>query len=111
MIPMSSPAKLTDAQAALLSAAVSWPDRCLVVPKTLKSGAAHKLAAKLLTRGLVREIKAKSGMEIWRRDEKIEQAYSLKLTAAGLEVIAAEVRVSQIVAGVAVPQNTDEESS
>jgi Protein of unknown function (DUF3489) len=81
------------------------------VPKTLKSGEARKVAAKLLTSGLVREIKAKPGKEIWRRDEKIGQAYSLKLTAAGLGAIAADKRVSRSVPGPAVPKNTNEESS
>jgi hypothetical protein len=37
----------------------------------------RKVAAKLLTSGLVREFKAKSGMEIWRRDDKIGQAWTL----------------------------------
>ncbi len=45
----------------------------------------QKIAAKLLTAGLVREIKAKAGMEVWRRDEETSEAYSLKLTDAGLE--------------------------
>jgi len=38
----------------------------------------------VLEAGLVREIKAKTGMEAWRRDEETGQAYSLKLTDAGL---------------------------
>ena len=80
---MNSPAKLTDTQFAILSEASKREDRCLIAPKTLKGGAAQKLAAKLLTAGLVREIKAKTGMEIWRRDEETGQAYSLKLTVAG----------------------------
>jgi hypothetical protein len=60
-------------------------DRCLIAPKTLKAAAAQKVAAKLLKTGLVSEIKAKSEMEIWRRDEEMGQAYSLKLTVAGLK--------------------------
>ena len=67
-------------------------DRCLIAPSTLKGGTAQKLAAKLLTAGLVREIKAKTGKEAWRRDEETGQAYSLKLTDAGLKAIAADPR-------------------
>ena len=48
MIPMNSPAKLTDTQFAILSEASQRKDRCLIPPKTLKGGAAQKLAAKLL---------------------------------------------------------------
>jgi hypothetical protein len=85
MIPMTSPAKLTDTQLALLSAASQRGDRCLIAPSTLKGGAAQKVAAKLVTAGLVREIKAKAGMEVWRRDLETGQAYSLKLTVVGLD--------------------------
>ena len=92
---MNSPAKLTDTQFAILSEASQRKDRCLIPPKTLKAAAAQKVAAKLLTAGLVREIKAKAGMEAWRRDEETGQAYSLKLTDAGLKAIAADERDSQ----------------
>ena len=56
---MSSPAKLTDTQFAILFEASKRKDRCLIAPKTLKAAAAQKVAAKLLKAGLVREIKAK----------------------------------------------------
>jgi len=80
-------------------------------PKTLKAAAAQKVATKLLKAGLVREIKAKIGMEAWRRDEETGQAYSLKLTDAGLKAIAGDERGSQSIPRTAVPQNTNEDSS
>ena len=89
---MTSPAKLTDTQLAILSDASQREDRCLIAPSTLKGGAAQKVAAKLVTAGLVREIKAKAGMEVWRRDLETGQAYSLKLTDAGLKAIAVDER-------------------
>ena len=55
MIPMNSPAKLTDTQFAILSEASQRKDRCLIPPKTLKAAAAQKVATKLLKAGLVRE--------------------------------------------------------
>ena len=61
--------------------------------------------------GLVREIKAKAGMEAWRRDDETGQAYSLKLTDAGLKAIAADERGAQSIPSTAVPQNTNEDSS
>ena len=103
---MNSPAKLTDTQFAILSEASQRKDRCLIAPSTLKGGTAQKLAAKFLTAGLVREIKAKIGKEAWRRDEETGQAYSLKLTDAGLKAIAADERESQPVP--AVLPNTNE---
>jgi hypothetical protein len=60
--------KLTDAQFAILNRAAQRGDRCLVAPKNLRGGAAQKVAAKLLAAGLVKEIKAKPEMAIWRRD-------------------------------------------
>src|SRR5271157_4426269 len=64
MIPMNSPAKLTDTQFAMLSEASQRKDRCLIPPKTLKAAGAQKVATKLLKAGLVREIKAKTGAQV-----------------------------------------------
>ena len=108
---MNSLAKFSDTQFAILSEASQRKDRCLILPKTLKAAAAQKVATKLLKTGLVHEIKAKSGMEAWRRDNETGQAYSLKLIDAGLKAIAADERGSQSVPKPAVPQNTNKESS
>ena len=105
---MNSPTKLTDTQSAILSEVSQRKDRCLIPPKTLKAAAAQKVATKLLTGGLVREIKAKAGMEAWRRDDETGQAYSLKLTDAGLKASAADERGSRSIPSTAVPQNTNE---
>jgi Protein of unknown function (DUF3489) len=105
---MSSSAKLNDMQFAILSAASQRKDRCLVAPKTLKGGAALKVAAKLQTAGLVREIKERAGMEAWRRDEETGQGYSLKLTDAGLKAIAADERDLQSVPSTDVSPNANE---
>jgi hypothetical protein len=76
-------AKLTENQHALLTSASRRDDRCFVLPSNLKGGAAQKVAAKLIAQGLAREIKARAGLPIWRRDTESDQAYSLKLSAAG----------------------------
>jgi hypothetical protein len=111
MIRMNSPSKITDTQFAILSEASQRKDRCLIAPKTVKAAGALKVAAKLLKAGLVREIKAKTGTEAWRRDAGTGQAYSLKLTDAGVKAIAADERGSQSIASTSVPRNTNEESS
>ena len=80
--------KLTDNQRALLQSAARREDRCFVLPSQLKGGAAQKVAAKLITEGLAKEIKAKAAAPIWRRDGENDQAYSLKLSAAGAKAIA-----------------------
>jgi hypothetical protein len=82
--------KFTDTQLIALSAAARREDRCLVMPEKLKGLAARKFADKLVAHGVVKEINAKPGTPVWRRDEETGRSYSLKLTAAGLKVIAVE---------------------
>ncbi len=45
---------------------------------------------KLLEAGLVKEVRAKAGAPIWRRDDGTGQTYALKLTAAGVKAIAVD---------------------
>ena len=80
--------KLSDTQLVMLSAAAQRDDRSLTLPEKLKGGAAHKVATKLIARGLVKEVKAKAGTPVWRCDEQTGQPYALKLTAAGAKAIA-----------------------
>ena len=82
--------KFTDTQLILMSAAAQREDRCLVASPTLKGGAAHKVASKLISAGFAKEVKARSGDPIWRRDEESGASYALKLTAAGAKAIAVD---------------------
>jgi hypothetical protein len=81
--------KLTDAQLVMMSAAAQRKDRCLSAPATIKGAALSKVGAKLAKLGLAREIEAKPGAPMWRRDDA-GQGYALKLTAAGLKAIAVD---------------------
>jgi hypothetical protein len=72
----------------MVRAAAQRDDRCLAPSPTLMDGAAQKVAAKLIAAKLVREIKAKAGTPVWRRDGEGGQPLALKLTAAGLKAIA-----------------------
>jgi hypothetical protein len=80
--------KLTDTQIVMLSAAAQRDDRCLLAPQNLKGSATQKLATKLIGAGLAKEIKAKPGAPVWRRDEQGGQSYALKLMAAGTRATA-----------------------
>jgi len=82
--------KLTDTQLVILSAAAQRKDRCLVAPPTLKGGAAQRVANKLISSGLVKEVKAKTDDPVWRRDQGSGAPYALKLTAAGAKAIVAD---------------------
>src|SRR5271165_3868720 len=82
--------KLNDTQLVLLSAASQRDDHCLVRPAGPKRAQAQRAVAKLLEAGLLKEIRAKAGAPIWRRDDETGQTYVLKLTAAGAKAIAAD---------------------
>jgi hypothetical protein len=81
--------KLTDAQLVMLSAAAQRADLCLTAPDKMKGAILAKVSEKLVKLGLVREVRAKSGAPVWRRDNA-GQSYALKLTAAGLKAIAVD---------------------
>ena len=78
---------LTETQLVMMSAAAQRKDRCLSAPARIKGAVLVKVGAKLAKLGLAREIEAKPGAPIWRRDDT-GQAYALKLTVAGLKAIA-----------------------
>ena len=59
--------KLTDTQLVMLSAAARREDLCLATPNKMKGAILTKVSEKLLKLGLVREVRAKAGMPIWRR--------------------------------------------
>jgi Protein of unknown function (DUF3489) len=73
----------------MMSAAAQRKDGCLSAPTTIRGVALIKVSAKLAKLGLAREIEAKPGAPIWRRDGA-GQGYALKLTAAGLKAIAVD---------------------
>jgi hypothetical protein len=73
----------------MMSEAAQRDDRCLAAPITMKGAAFSGVSAKLIKLGLVRGIRAKAGMPVWRRDDA-GQGYALKLTAGGLNAIAVD---------------------
>jgi len=82
--------KFNDTQLVLLSAASQRDDHCLVPPAGPRRGQVQKATAKLVEAGLLKEIKAKAGAPIWRRDDETGRTYALKLTAAGAKAIAVD---------------------
>jgi Protein of unknown function (DUF3489) len=82
--------RLTDTQLLTLSVAAQRDDRCIAAPPKLKGAAALKFATRLVAAGLVKEVKAKPGSHVWRRDDATGQAYALELSAAGLKTIAVD---------------------
>lgn len=79
-------AKLTDTQLIVLSKAVQREDGAAVVPKALGKAPAAKVAASLINRKLMREIRTKDGMPVWRTDDE-GRDYSLVILRAGRDAI------------------------
>ena len=74
--------KLTDTQLVVLSRAAQRQDGAAAMPEGKNEKAAQKLAATLIEQGLVREIRAKPDMPVWRRDEE-GRALALIITKLG----------------------------
>jgi Protein of unknown function (DUF3489) len=82
--------KFNDTQLVLLSGASQRDDHCLAPPAGPKRAQAQRAIVKLLEAGIVKEIRAKAGAPIWRRDKEKGRTYALKLTAAGVKAIAVD---------------------
>ena len=90
-------AKLSDTQLTVLSAAAQRPDgNLLPLPGSLRGGAAGKVVAALLARGLVREEVAENHATadtaldtIWRNEED-GRSVLLRITAAGFDALKIE---------------------
>jgi hypothetical protein len=80
--------KLNDTQLVMLSAAAQREDLCLTAPEKMKGAILVKVGEKLAKLGLVREVRTKARMPVWRRDDTGN--FALELTAAGLKAIAVE---------------------
>jgi hypothetical protein len=61
-------AKPTDIQRIVLTKAAQRDDGAAIVPKRMNKAGAAKVGSSLVGRGLMREVRAKSGMPIWRED-------------------------------------------
>ena len=58
--------KLTDSQLIVLSKAAAREDGAAVVPPKMNKTAATKVGSSLVGRKLMREIRSKPGMPVWR---------------------------------------------
>ncbi|WP_018409669.1 DUF3489 domain-containing protein [Methylocystis rosea] len=80
--------KLTDSQLIVLSAAAARDDGLAIAPAKMNKAAAAKVRASLVARKLMREMKAKPGMPVWRMEG--DRPISLVITVAGRKAIGAD---------------------
>lgn len=79
-------AKLTDTQLIILSNAAARDEGIAVVPPKMNKSAASKVGASLVASKLMRELRSKPGMPVWRQDEN-GRSISLMITRAGRDAI------------------------
>ena len=79
-------AKLSNTQLIVLSKAAARDDGLATIPEGLNRAAAAKVAASLVSRKLMREIRSKPDMPVWREDEE-GRGTSLVITRAGQDAI------------------------
>jgi hypothetical protein len=82
-------ARLTDTQLIVLSKAAARNDGLATIPEGLNKAAAAKVGASLVSRKLMRELRSKPDMAVWREDEE-GRGTSLIITREGLEAIRIE---------------------
>src|SRR3954454_1573048 len=82
-------AKLTDTQFIVLSKAAARDDGIASIPGGLNKAAATKVGASLVSRKLMRKVRSKPDMPVWREDEE-GRGTSLVITREGREAIGLE---------------------
>jgi hypothetical protein len=83
--------KLTDTQLVILSSAAQRQDHSIVLPERLKGQAARNTVERLISHGLIEEIRATGELPVWRHDN--QGRYGLRITRAGLCAIGIELEV------------------
>ena len=86
-------AKFTDTQLIVLSSAAARDDGIAVVPAKMNGAAASKLGASLVKRKLMREVRSKPGMPVWRKGED-DRPISLMIMRPGRDALGVEEDVT-----------------
>ena len=86
--------KMSEAQRLMLLAAATREDRLATRPSDARAAAVKTLAGKLIDAGWVKEIKARNGAPVWRKDAASGETYALKLTAKGLKAATAMIEAA-----------------
>ena len=77
---------LTDTQLIILSKAAARDDGIAVVPAKMNKAVASKVGATFVARKLMRELRSKPGMPVWRENDD-GRSISLMITRAGRDAI------------------------
>ena len=78
----------------MLRAAAASEDHFLQPPANARAAAVRSLGGRLIDAGWVKEIKARNGAPIWRKDTASGETYALRLTAKGLRAATAMIEAT-----------------
>jgi Protein of unknown function (DUF3489) len=84
----------SEAQRLMLREAAKREDRFLQPPANARAAAVRTLGGRLIDAGWVKEIKARNGAPIWRKDTASGDTYALKLIAKGLKAATAMIEAA-----------------
>ena len=98
--------KLTDAQLNILSAAAEQLDGAAQLPENKNRASAMKVGTSLVVRKLLREVRSKAGMPIWRADDN-GRSVSLVITGAGRDAIDVDKKRINVATPVISPSKPD----
>lgn len=99
-------ARLTDTQLIVLSKAAQREDGAAIFPDIMKNAAVTRVGSSLIARKLMREVRTKPGMPVWRTDED-ERPMSLVILRAGRDAIGVEDDASASERDVTVSTETE----
>ena len=86
--------KMSEAQRSMLQDAATREDRFVTPPIGARAKAITSLAGKLIEGGWVKEVKARNGAPVWRKDPASGETFALKLTVKGLKAATATIAAS-----------------
>jgi hypothetical protein len=95
--------KMSLAQRSMLQAAAKREDCLVTPPANARAAAVKSLAGKLIDVGWGKEVKARNGAPIWRKDAASGASYALKLTAKGLKSATALIETADGESGPSAP--------
>lgn len=87
--------KFTDKQLILLSSAAAREDSSAELPDHVGKAAAYKVGSSLVSRKLMREVRSKPGMPVWRQNDQ-KRNISLVITKSGRIAIGVTEDVDQV---------------
>jgi hypothetical protein len=93
--------KMSETRRSMLRAATTREDRLVTPAAHTRAAAVKTVAGKLIDVGWVKEIKARDGAPVWRKDAASGEIYALKLTAKGLKTASAMIEAADGVPGAA----------